>query len=132
LRRTRDEQVHEIQRPADRRHDPDDGVAVAKAVPKQVPFRGAIQGQETDVFQGPPPGTLAVDGSATGVATHPGRCTFPWQVTVNLADGSASGSSQFVAANGDILYTTTAGQGEPKDTPGLNRIIDGLGSQWRG
>jgi hypothetical protein len=99
-------------------------LAVPEAAEKQVPFRGAIQGQEVDIFQGPPPGTLSVDGSATGIATHLGQCTFMWKLTVTLADGSAAGSSQFIAANGDSLYTTTVGQGEPTDTPGLNRIVE--------
>lgn len=99
-------------------------LAVPAAAQSRVPFRGSIQGQESDVFQGPPPGTLAVDGSATGIATQLGRCTFTWQVTVNLADGSAIGSSQFIAANGDVLYATTVGQGEPTDTPGVSRIVE--------
>ena len=43
------------------------------AAQKQVPFKGSLQGQETDTPQGgPPPTTLSVDGSATGIATHVG------------------------------------------------------------
>src|SRR5438874_4387009 len=83
-----------------------------------------IQGQEIDVFRGPPPGTLAVDGHATGVATHLGRFTVTWNLTVNLADGSATGSFHFIAANGDSIFTTISGQGEPTDTPGLARIVE--------
>src|SRR5437867_10763090 len=46
-------------------------LAVPAAAQKQVPFHGSLQGQEIAVFQGPPPGTLAVNGRATGVATPP-------------------------------------------------------------
>src|SRR5215218_4905678 len=81
-------------------------LGIPGAAQPQAPFRGSIQGQETDVFQGPPPGTLAVDGHATGIATHLGKSTYAWQVTVDLADGSATGFSQFTAANGDVLYAT--------------------------
>jgi hypothetical protein len=59
------------------------------AAQKQVPFRGSVQGSEIDIFQGPPPGTLAVDGSLMGVATHFGQLTLTYELTVNLADGSA-------------------------------------------
>jgi hypothetical protein len=43
---------------------------------------------------------------------------------VNLADGSAIGTSQLIAASGDVLYATTVGQGEPTDTAGVNRIVE--------
>jgi hypothetical protein len=94
------------------------------AAQKQVPFRGSVQGSEIDVFQGPPPGTLAVDGSLTGVATQLGQLTLTYELTVNLADGSATGSGELIAANGDIIFTTIVGQGEPTDTPGLNHIVE--------
>ncbi len=96
----------------------------ATASDKQVPLSGSMQGQEIDVFQGPPPGTLSVDGSGWGIATRLGRFTLTWKVTVNLADGSGIGSYQLVAANGDSIFTTLAGQGEPTDTPGVNRIVE--------
>ncbi|MEO8075347.1 MAG: hypothetical protein ABI818_03395 [Acidobacteriota bacterium] len=43
---------------------------------------------------------------------------------MDTTDGSATGSSQFIAANGDRLYATIQGQGEPTDTPNLNRIVE--------
>jgi hypothetical protein len=91
---------------------------------EQVPFKGSVQGREIDQFQGPPPGTLAVNGSGTGLATHLGQLTVTWNLTVNLADGSATGHFQFIAANGDVIFTTIVGQGEPTDTPGINRIVE--------
>ena len=85
---------------------------------------GTIQGREGDVFQGPPPGTLSVDGNATGIATHLGQFTMTWRATVNLADASGTGSFHFISANGDSLYATDVGQAEPTDTPGLMRIVE--------
>ena len=88
----------------------------------QVPFRGSVQGGETDIVQ--PPATLLVDGSGTGIATHLGQFTVTWNVTVNLLNGSGIGSYHFIAANGDSIVTTLVGQGEPTDTPGVNRIVE--------
>ena len=99
-------------------------VAAGKGEKKQVPFSGSVQGRENDVFQGPPPGTLLVDGNGKGIATHLGRFTLAWSVTVNLANGTGTGSAQLIAANGDIIYTTLVGQAEPTDTPGVNRIVE--------
>jgi hypothetical protein len=91
---------------------------------KQVPFSGSVQGRENDVFHGPPPGMLLVDGNGKGIATHLGRFTLAWNVTVNLANGAGTGFAQLIAANGDSIYTTLVGQGEPTDTPGVNRIVE--------
>ena len=99
-------------------------VGPAAAAEKQVPFSGSVQGNETDVFQGPPPGSLLVDGSVTGIATHLGRCTLTYKVTVNLLAGSSTGFAQLIAANGDSIFTTIVGQGEPTDTPGIARIVE--------
>src|SRR5260370_30844166 len=44
-------------------------LAVPAAAQKQVPFKGSLQGQETDT----PPGSGMVDGSATGIATLVGQ-----------------------------------------------------------
>ena len=88
-------------------------LAVPAAAQKQVPFKGSLQGQETDTPQGgPPPTTLSVDGSATGIATHVGQFSFTYQLTVDLATGTATGSAQLVAANGDIIFTTITGSSE--------------------
>jgi hypothetical protein len=92
------------------------------AAEKQVPFSGSVQGRENDVVQ--PPATLLVDGSGTGIATHLGQFTVTWEVTVNLLDGSGIGSCHFIAANGDSIFTTLVGQGEPTDTPGVRRIVE--------
>ena len=100
-------------------------LAVPAAAQKQVPFKGSLQGQETDTPQGgPPPTTSSVDGSATGIATLVGQFSFSYQLTVNLANGTSTGSARLIAANGDSIDTTVVGQGTPTDTPGLNRIVE--------
>jgi len=83
------------------------------------------QGVEIDIPQGgPPPTSLSVNGSATGIATHLGRFTATYQVNVDLSNGSGIGSLQLIAANGDKIFTTLVGQGTPTGTPGINRIVE--------
>ena len=95
-------------------------LAVPAAAQKQVPFKGAI-----DTLQGgPPPTTLSVDGRTRGIATLVGQFSFTYQITVNLANDSGIGSAQLIAANGDSIFTTIVGQGEPTDIPGVNRIVE--------
>jgi hypothetical protein len=99
--------------------------AVSATAQKQVPFKGSIQGHEIDTPQGgPPPTTLLVDGSATGIGTHVGEFSFTYRATVNLADGTATGSAELIAANGDRIFTTVAGSSEPTATPGVFSITE--------
>jgi hypothetical protein len=91
------------------------------AAQKGVSFHGTLQGVETDVVTFP---TVSVEGSRTGIATHLGRFTVTWEATVNLVDGSGSGSFHFIAANGDSIFTEDVGQAEPTDTPGVLRIVE--------
>ena len=101
------------------------GLVVPAAAQKQVPFKGAMQGREIDTPQGgPPPTTLSVDGGTRGIATLVGQFSFTYQITVNLASDSGIGSAQLIAANGDSIFTTIVGQGEPTDIPGVNRIVE--------
>ena len=96
-------------------------LAQPAAAKKQVPFHGSFQGSEIGVVQFP---TMLVDGSGTGIASHLGRFTVSWDVTVNLPDGSATGTFQFTAANGDIIFTEIVGQGDPTETPGIAHIVE--------
>ena len=99
-------------------------LVVPAAAQKQVPFKGALQGQEIDTPQGgPPPTTLNVDGSTTGIASHVGQFSFTYQLTVTLANGTATGSGHLIAANGDSVYTTITGSSDVT-TPGLVRIME--------
>jgi hypothetical protein len=94
------------------------------AAEKPVPFSGSLQAVEHSVFQGPPPGTLLVDASGSGIATHLGQFTLTWKFTVNLADGTGSGPVIFIAANGDVIFYTALGRSEPTDTPGVFHIVE--------
>ena len=97
----------------------------AAAAQKQVPFKGSLQGQEIDTPEGgPPPTTLSADGSATGMATLVGQFSFSYQLTVTLANGTATGSGHLIAANGDGIDTTIVGQSEPTGTPGVLSITE--------
>ena len=100
-------------------------LAVPAAALNQVPFKGSLQGHEIDTPQGgPPPTTLSVDGNATGVATLVGQFSFSYQLTVNLANGTSTGSARLIAANGDSVYTTIAGSSELTATPGVLSITE--------
>jgi hypothetical protein len=100
-------------------------LAVPAAAQHQVPFKGSIQGHEIETPQGgPPPTTLMVDGSVTGIATLVGQFSYTYQLTVTLANGTATGSGLLVAANGDSVYTTIAGSSEMTATPGVASITE--------
>jgi hypothetical protein len=100
-------------------------LAVPAAAQKQVPFKGAMQGHEIDTPQGgPPPTTLSVDGRTRGIATLVGQFSFTYQLTVTLANGTATGSGHLITANGDSIDTTIVGQSEPTATPGVLSITE--------
>jgi hypothetical protein len=99
-------------------------LAVPAAAQNQVPFKGSLQGQETDTPQrGPPPTTLNANGNTTGIATLVGQFTFTYDLTVTLANRTATGFGHLIAANGDSLDTTITGSSD-LTTPGLARITE--------
>jgi hypothetical protein len=87
----------------------------------QVPFKGAMQGNDTDI--GGPDTAFVVDTSGTGIGTLLGQFSFTQETTVNFTNGTETGSAHWIAANGDSIYTTIAGSGELTDT-GLIRITE--------
>ena len=96
----------------------------AVAADKLVPFSGSLHAKESIVLQGVPPGTFVADGSGGGIATLLGLFTLTWKFTVIIADGTGSGPVHFVAANGDEIFTTSAGTSEPTSTPGVFHIVE--------
>ena len=88
-------------------------IAVSHAAQNQVPFKGTFQGSDTVA----PP---TITTRATGTGTHLGQFSFAHVITFP----ALTGSSHWVAANGDSIDTTIAGSGEPTDTPGIIRITD--------
>ena len=99
--------------------------SVAAEPEDEVFFSGFVQGLENDTLQGNPPNKILVDGSLPGLASNLGRCTLEYKLTVSLPAGSATGTGQLVASNGDTIHTTVVGQGVAiPGVPGLNRIVE--------
>src|SRR5215213_924128 len=69
-------------------------------------FKGTFQGQDTHHTLPAGATTVAIQTTATGVGTLLGRFSLIREVTGNLVDFSAIGSAQWIAANGDSIYTT--------------------------
>jgi hypothetical protein len=97
-------------------------LAVPAAAQKQVPFKGTLQGQETDT--GFTPTTVTVATTGTGIGTHVGQFSFTQEFTVNFAAATVTGSAHWITANGDSIDTTLVGSGEMTDTPGVFRITE--------
>jgi hypothetical protein len=89
-------------------------LAIPAAAQKQVPFKGALQGNDT-VSPGTSPTTALLRTTATGTGTHLGRFSFTQELTLNGANLTDIGSAQWIAANGDIIYTTVVGSAIPGD-----------------
>ena len=98
------------------------GPAAAGKQGKQVPFKGVIEAVSDNVVHFP---TMSVHITGGGTATHLGRYTFALEGTVDLRHGTGVGSAEFVAANGDSIYTTFVGQGVPTGrTPTENLVTE--------
>ena len=100
-------------------------LAVALAVPaaaqNQVPFKGAMQGQDFDI--GFTNTTVTVLTVGTGIGTLVGQFSFTQTVTVDFTTATSTGTARWSAANGDSISTTITGSGEVIE-PGLFRIED--------
>jgi hypothetical protein len=101
-------------------------IAVPAAAQKHVSITGELQGQEIDTLQGgPPPTSISVNGSVLGQATHIGRFTLAYQVTVNLPAGNSAGKATLTVPNGDTIFTTIVGQGiAVPNTATLNTVME--------
>ena len=83
-------------------------LASPAAAENPVPFKGFVHAVETSHVQFP---TLFVDASGSGIATHLGRFTVTYEFEVNLLTIAATGSAQFIAANGDSVFTESCRTG---------------------
>ena len=97
---------------------------IAQAGQKELSIKGTMQAVESLDFTNPPIMTSTASGS--GNATHLGRYTLSWEVEVNLETITGSGTSRFVAANGDSLYTVGTGQATPTDEPNVFHVVETL------
>lgn len=76
--------------------------------PQSVPFKGTLSGTQSVTPLAFP--FIAVDGSATGNATHLGLFTAHFPHTVNVTTRIGVGTYTFTAANGDTLTADFSGQ----------------------
>jgi hypothetical protein len=72
-----------------------------------LPFHGSFTRESHSAFE--PPITLVISGTQTGTATHLGQFVAVFVERVNTTNNTATGSLNFTAANGDQLFTETAG-----------------------
>lgn len=94
-------------------------LAIPAAAQQQVPFKGAMQGHDTDT--GFTNTTVTVLTVGAGIGTHLGQFSYTQTVTVEFATGNDTGSAQWFAANGDSIVTTITGSGHVIQ-PGLFSI----------
>src|SRR5687768_9440456 len=102
-------------------------LARAAEAKKSVPFKGFIQADEECLRLFPPDlpfPTLFVEASGSGVATHLGKFTVTYEVEVNLDTFFGVGSSHFIAAYGDSLFTESEGQGTVQTEDGTSVIVE--------
>jgi len=88
---------------------------------QQVPFNGSWVSHETYDVQFP---VMFVHGTATGYATQIGRYTATYEEQVDLFTGSSVGAITVVAANGDVIFATQTGQGDPTPDPDIFSIVE--------
>jgi hypothetical protein len=84
-------------------------LALPAAAQKQVPFKGALHGNDTDRGLNSE-GQFLVATSGTGIGTLLGRFKFTLEIAIN-ADGTDTGSAHFIASNGDTIDATFVGSG---------------------
>ena len=96
------------------------GLAGPALAQQQVPFKGGLEG----VVQvgAPTPQGVPVLVNATGNATQLGRFALAIPHIVNRP--TATGTYQFVAANGDRLTASFSGKATPTSTPGVLAIVE--------
>src|SRR3954466_6259833 len=81
--------------------------AVTAAGQKQVPFKGTLQGNDSDSdFNGT---TVVVTTIGKGIGAQVGQFSFKQIVTLNITNGTTTGSAHWIAANGDSIDTTIIG-----------------------
>ena len=97
-------------------------LAVPAAAQKQVPFKGTMQGPDTDTCYSPP--YVCVTTNGKGIGTQLGQFTFTLLNTVNITNGTDAGSATWSAANGDTITTTHVGLGEPTADPDVISITE--------
>jgi hypothetical protein len=97
-------------------------LAVPAAAQKQLPFKGTIQGQDTDKgFTSP--GMFLVETNGTGISTLLGQFKFILETTINVGESTDTGSAHFKAANGDTLDATYTTAMKVEVTPTTDGVV---------
>jgi len=96
------------------------GPAAAKGQEKQVPFKGRLDGVATVAPLTPPFVAVNIEGS--GNATQLGRFEVSIPHVTNRSNGTAIGTYEFTAANGDTLTADFTSQVTPTDVPGVVNV----------
>jgi hypothetical protein len=98
------------------------GLSGPVAAGENVHFKGHLEGDVTITPLAPPFVAVNIEGS--GKASHLGKFTVDIPHVVNAAKGTAAGSYEFTAADGDTLTADFTGQGTPSGTPGVLAIVE--------
>jgi hypothetical protein len=102
--------------------------AAAKTNGPHLPLKGTLQAAESGIFNPGPPPTLYLTGTGWGNATHLGRFTYSYAGLLNInPDFSGTGTLyyDFVAANGDHLYSVGDGVGVAVEgLPGTIHVVE--------
>jgi hypothetical protein len=93
------------------------GLAGPVAAGDQVPFKGRLDGVATVSPLTPP--FVAIDVEGSGHATQLGHFEVSIPHVTNRSNGTAVGSYEFTAANGDTLTADFTSQVTPTDVPGV-------------
>ena len=97
-------------------------LVVPAAAQQQVPFKGTIQGQDTDKgFTSP--GMFLVETNGTGTGILFGRFTFTLETTINDANLTDTGIAHFKTANGDTIDATYTSVMPAELTPTLDGVV---------
>ena len=92
------------------------------AAQTQVPFKGTIQGQDTDRgFTSP--GMFLVETNGTGNGILLGQFTFKLETTIDVAAFTDTGTAHFTAANGDTLDATYTSVMPSQVTPTPDGVV---------
>jgi hypothetical protein len=102
--------------------------AAAKTDGQHLPFSGSLQAVESDVFNPVPPVSVSVTAQGSGNATRLGRFSYSYTVVLFLnPDNTGTGTLHydFVAANGDHLFSVGEGVGGPaQGLAATNHVVE--------
>src|SRR5262245_992184 len=90
-------------------------LAAPAAAQNLLPFKGALRGTDADEMFNFPVQPVTTTGTGTGA--HFGRFSFTEHSEINVVTGAATGSTRWMAANGDTMDTTFTALGGPTDAP---------------